>query len=119
AQAKRYERISAIIDHGNGNSYVVDVFNVEGGKVQDYVFHGPQALMNNDEKWLPAAVKLYDLANVRGISENGRLTWMLDEKVEFSAWCIREPGERAFTGDGWGQRDPFNADRGKTLPYIV
>src|SRR5436309_608574 len=59
AQAKRYQRISALIDHGNGNSYVFDVFDVEGGALQDYVFHGPNPLVNDDTKSSPATVKLY------------------------------------------------------------
>ena len=39
--AKIYERASTLIDHGQGRSYVVDVFWVEGGTTQDYVYHGP------------------------------------------------------------------------------
>ncbi|HEX8524708.1 MAG TPA: hypothetical protein VF669_20815, partial [Tepidisphaeraceae bacterium] len=45
AQAKTYQRTSAIIDHGKGGSYVVDFFFVEGGKKQHYVYHGPNMEM--------------------------------------------------------------------------
>ena len=38
---KRYERTSAIIDHGDGRNYVVDLFTVAGGRTQDFIFHGP------------------------------------------------------------------------------
>ncbi len=44
-EAKMYERAITLIDHGSGRNYLVDVFWVEGGRHQDYVYHGP------NEQW--------------------------------------------------------------------
>jgi hypothetical protein len=114
--ATRYQRTSAIIDHGGGRNYVVDVFAVEGGKTQDLVFHGPNQQFHCDTK--PAAVSLYDLTHVREIA-TPTLVWSLEDKSEFTARCPPQAGESVYVADGWGQRDPFNKDAGKTLPYIV
>jgi hypothetical protein len=116
AQAKRYERTSAIVDHGDGKSYVVDFFFVEGGKTQDYVFHGP----NGDRGAITeeSKEKLYDLTNVREVASQG-IVWKIGDGKDFVAMNLREAGEKIYLGDGWGQRDSFNRDRGKTLPYVV
>jgi hypothetical protein len=115
-QAKRYERTSAIIDHGNGKSYVADFFFVEGGSTQDYIFHGPSQQFAADSVE-PSSTHLYDLSNIRHIGQ--RVTWKLDDNSEFIAHALPGADEQVFLGDGWGQRDPFNGDRGATLPYIV
>ncbi len=39
--AERYERAVTYVDHGEGNSYIVDHFWVRGGSTHDYVYHGP------------------------------------------------------------------------------
>lgn len=39
--ASIYERAVAMVDHGEGRDYVVDLFWVEGGNTQDYLWHGP------------------------------------------------------------------------------
>jgi len=114
-QAKRYERTSAIIDHGDGKSYVADFFFVEGGSTQDDIFHGPNQHFAADMKASP--MKLYDLTNIRQMSRS--VTWKFDDNTHFNAHPLPQDGEVAYVGDGWGQRDPFNADRGATLPYLV
>jgi len=122
AQAKLYERTSLIVDHGSGKNYVVDVFRVQGGKVQDYVFHGPALELGiTDSAAKASEERLYDFARVRELTEANawRLDWKMNGATEFSAWALPENGERAFVGDGWGQRDSFNADRGRLVPYIV
>jgi hypothetical protein len=116
AQAKRYERTSAIIDHGDGKSYVVDFFCVEGGTTQDYVFHGPNDVRGAVTE--DCTQKLYDLKNVKQVTSQ-RIVWHIDDGKNFIAWCLPEPGEKMYIGDGWGQRDSFNQDRGKVLPYVI
>ena len=125
-KAKQYERTSAIIDHGDGHSYVVDFFAVEGGKTQDYVFHGPhQNFTLQKATTRPSSKSLYDFTNVRTI-ETGkfwRVLWHMndrgDDRADFVAWSLPREDETARIGDGWGQRDGYNSDRGKTIPYIV
>ncbi len=48
-----------------------------------------------------------------------RAVWALGKTRRFSAWFPGAPGETVFVGDGWGQRDYRNTDRGATLPYIL
>jgi hypothetical protein len=116
ANAGRYERTSAIIDHGAGQSYVVDFFTVAGGRTQDYVFHGP----NGDfaAKIRRSKQSLYDLTNVCDL-QSSAITFRLDRQCDFVAYLLKQRGERAYIGNGWGQRDSYNRDRGVTLPYIV
>jgi hypothetical protein len=114
--ASRYERTSAIIDHGNGHDYVVDFFMVDGGRRQDFVFHGPNNSFSTQTRSAP--IGMYDFKNVR-IADVARLTWDLGDHSQFTAWSILARGEHSYLADGWGQRDPFNKDAGKTLPYIV
>ncbi len=47
-----------------------------------------------------------------------RITWQVDDAYEFAAWSPGAPGEKVVIGDGWGQRDYRNTDRGATLPYV-
>ncbi|WP_414660333.1 heparinase II/III domain-containing protein [Horticoccus sp. 23ND18S-11] len=121
-QATLYRRSAAIIDHGNGHSYVVDFFRVNGGKRQDYVFHAsaePNGLV--DARAREVNDPLYDFARVRAIEAAGawRLTWPAGPKLTAVAWAVRQPEERTFIADGWGQRDWKNSDVGATLPYVV
>jgi hypothetical protein len=123
--ASLYQRTSAIIDHGgDGASYVVDFFFVEGGKTQDYVYHGPNNAMDVELVELTASSEpLYDLKEIRASSADpGRVwsgTWKFDDGTRFVAWNLPQPGETVAVGSGWGQRDYKNSDQGATLPYIV
>ena len=158
--AKTYERTSLLIDHGNGRSYVVDVFEVEGGATQDYVYHGPNAdwsllqpvpetpppakpadglwekikafFVSKPEAQKPpvaptlaksATSGLYDLTNVQEVTNPERVRsgfqWKMSDTRTFSIWHLPLESESVFIGEGWGQRDSKNADRGKTLPYVV
>ena len=38
-----YRRLCAVVDHGGAGSYLIDCFRVTGGRVHDYLFHGPVA----------------------------------------------------------------------------
>ncbi len=46
------------------------------------------------------------------------ITWKVDEDYRFTAWAPGYTGEKVRVGDGWGQRDHRNSDRGAVLPYI-
>ncbi|MBI5820609.1 MAG: heparinase II/III family protein [Verrucomicrobia bacterium] len=121
--ARLYRRTSALIDHGNGRSYVVDFFRVEGGKRQDYVYHGFTNTCDVlDASFQPApSEKLHDFKNIRAADGKGvwRAVWKSNANMTCVAWNIGQPGERAFVADGWGQRDWKNTDIGATIPYIV
>lgn len=123
AQASLYERAATLIDHGDGRNYVVDVFWVRGGKTQDYVYHGPGTRFRADGVIPANGRKLYDLKNLRQLPANEkspwRASWEISPRMELTAWNLPQADEVAFIGDGWGQRDHRNKDRGATLPYIV
>ncbi|MBI5685892.1 MAG: heparinase II/III family protein [Verrucomicrobia bacterium] len=121
-QAKLYRRTSAIVDHGGGRNYVVDFFRVEGGKQQDYVYHGcKEEFQISDSKSQISPASLYDFKNVRAADDTGvwHATWKCNATMTCVAWNIGQPGERVFVADGWGQRDWKNSDIGATIPYIV
>jgi hypothetical protein len=120
-QAKAYARTAALVDHGEGRSYLVDVFHVQGGQRQDYVFHTSSATC--DIVGATAArspVALYDFTGVRSIASPGvwQAHWRAGDRT-CVAWNLPQDGEQAFVADGWGQRDWKNSDVGATLPYIV
>lgn len=122
AEAGTYRRTSALIDHGEGRSYVVDFFRVQGGKTQDFVYHAAAATCDIlDRKTTPETPKLYDFAHTRAIegTDVWRASWPAGPDLTCVAWNVSQPGERAFVGDGWGQRDWKNSDLGATLPYLV
>jgi len=122
-EARTYRRTSAVIDNGQGRNYIVDFFEVEGGRTQDYVFHASaQTARIVDGRLAPASgVKLYDFTAIRSIEAAGvwRATWPGDGGLTCVAWNVPQPGEHAFLADGWGQRDWKNSDVGATLPYVV
>jgi hypothetical protein len=47
------------------------------------------------------------------------LRWELPGEYEFRALAPGQPGEIVVLGEGWGQRDHRNTDRGATLPYVI
>jgi hypothetical protein len=123
SEASLYRRTSAIIDHGNGQNYVVDFFRVSGGEQQDFVFHCVESnCTNEDIKFEPlTSGKLYDFKNIRTASGEGiwRTKWQSGRKMNCVAWSLGQKGEQALIADGWGQRDWKNSDIGATIPYIV
>ena len=122
-EARLYRRTAAVIDHGQGRNYVVDCFEVEGGRTQDFVFHAsaPAARIVGGRVAAAPDVKLYDFAAVRSIEDQAgwRATWPGTNGFTCVAWSLPQPGERSFIADGWGQRDWKNSDVGATLPYLV
>lgn len=157
--AKTYERASTLIDHGSGRSYVVDVFWVEGGATQDYVYHGPNSpweLVNITStppaaqnprgvwetlkswfapttpeplqaalpvKFQPGPEALYDLTDIQTLDSSApamhALRWNFPDKRAFTVWHVPTGNEQVFIGQGWGQRDHRNSDRGAKLPYVI
>ncbi len=120
--AKTYRRSSALIDHGDGNSYAVDLFEVQGGQTQDYVYHGPNTSQTiTGLEVTPHDQPIYDLTDVRTGETTSAWTmqWQLGKAMQFTAWNVPCPGERTFVGSGWGQRDSKNRDRGTVIPYII
>ena len=120
-KATLYHRVALLVDHGEGRSYAADIFRVQGGQTQDYVFHGPNNSIQTASPLQAHGAPLYDFKNVRSIATAGdwKATWKLNEKMMFNVWNLAQPNERVFIGDGWGQRDSGNADIGATVPYIV
>ncbi len=47
------------------------------------------------------------------------IAWTWEDGYRFDALFPGAPGERVLIGEGWGQRDHRNTDRGATLPYLV
>lgn len=120
-QARTYERVGALVDHGGGRSYLVDFFHVQGGQRQDYVFHASAAACEIlDATAARSTLALYDFSNVRAIGSSApwRTQWQAGPRT-CVAWNLPQAGETAFVGDGWGQRDWKNSDVGATLPYVV
>lgn len=118
-----YRRTSAVIDHGDGNSYAVDFFTVQGGDKQDYVFHTRDTDNQLNGIILEPLSKgsLYDFKNIKSAKSKGvwSIDWHAGKKLRCRAWAIARADEEVFLGDGWGQRDWKNTDKGATIPYIV
>ncbi|GAB2992360.1 hypothetical protein GCM10027284_06450 [Cyclobacterium sediminis] len=123
SQALVYKRTSVLVDHGNGNSYVVDFFRVQGGEIQDYVFHASsnELTINGLSPVANAGLALYDFENIKTSDGNGTWNseWKNENGLTTRAWSLGQEGEEMFVGDGWGQKDWKNADIGATLPYFV
>lgn len=123
ADAEIYHRCVALVDHGNGQNYVADFFYVKGGLYQDYLFHTNKlhySIQDLDLTSLPNE-SFYLIENLKkGRSEDiWQLSWELSERMSATAWMIPEEIEEVFIGDGWGQRDWKNSDKGTTIPYVV
>ncbi len=122
-----YRRTCAMIDHGQLGSYVIDIFRAGGGTTRDYVFHGPGnqyeieglslAPVETDSS-SKEALPLEDLQRAPGESP-WSICWELDSGYEFRVLSPGQSGEMVAVGDGWGQRNHRNTDRGATLPYVV
>lgn len=125
-----YRRTCIQIEHGPGRAYVVDIFRVKGGDTQDYVFHGPgEDAAVSGLSWTatlePARSGLgpgiASCRNIRTASalDAWHLTWQLAEDRAFTVWSPGGVGETVMMGDGWGQRNAHNKDRGAALPYVI
>lgn len=122
-----YRRTCVQIDHGEKGSYLVDVFRVGGGTSRDYVFHGPGNTYEliglalappETDELSDGELPLENLQTATGESP-WSIRWELPSEYEFRALAPGQPGETVVLGDGWGQRDHRNTDRGATLPYVV
>ena len=130
AQARTYRRTCVQVDRGEDGKYLVDLFRVAGGQTFDYVFHGPNMSMQVeglsqaacDPAGMPFAENgLAGLQNAQQASGEGpwRMAWTFDDRYVLDALAPGGEGETVIVGEGWGQRNPHNKDRGATLPYIV
>lgn len=125
-----YRRTCVLVDHGPAGSYVLDIFRARGGSRRDYVFHGPGKRFAVEGISLsPASLAIPDppgkSSNALTSLQEGkadaawRVAWTLGGEYEFHALAPGLPDETVYVGEGWGQRDHRNTDRGSTLPYIV
>lgn len=123
AQAAIYRRTSAIIDHGDGCNYVIDFFRVQGGNVQDYVFHVDTLdyEASDDENWKIQKESLYDFDTISKYDSqrDWQLTWAPGGSMKAKAWLVRQKNEISYIGRGWGQKDWENSDFGAHATYIV
>jgi hypothetical protein len=121
--ASVYRRTCVQVDHGAAGSYLLDIFRVQGGEKRQYVFHGP----GNDYRVagldLVPAQETPDLPLAHSQRASGsepwQATWALSEGYSLTALAPGNPGETVLLGDGWGQRDHRNTDRGAKLPYLL
>ncbi|MCH5372468.1 MAG: heparinase II/III-family protein, partial [Planctomycetes bacterium] len=121
-----YRRTCVAVDHGPSGDYVLDIFRAGGGETRDYVFHGPAGAYQIDGLSLASVgtgsppgpeLPLTDMRAADG-SAPWRMGWSLDG-YHFHVFVPGHDGEQVLVGDGWGQRDHRNTDRGATLPYVV
>lgn len=121
-----YQRTSALVDHGSAGSYVLDIFRAGGGSTRDYVLHGPGNEYQVEDLALAAApssstlrsLPLEKLETAAGDSP-WSIRWTLSDDYEFRVLSPGHPGETVALGQGWGQRNHNNTDRGATLPYVI
>jgi hypothetical protein len=119
--AKVYRRTVIQIDHGQAGAYVLDLFRVQGGTERQYLFHGPLPTCETEGISLATVETPYDLANPKGgtPTQTWQARWTFDDGSHFAAFSPAHAGETVVIGDGWGQRDHRNSDRGATLPYLI
>ncbi|MDP6780106.1 MAG: heparinase II/III family protein, partial [Candidatus Latescibacteria bacterium] len=119
-----YRRTVVQVDHGAGDSYVLDIFRLQADGARQLVYHGP----NSD--YAVAGIDLHegattcselDLENTKSACSPGTwsVEWRMADDVRFSAFHCGQQAEMVTIGDGWGQRDHLNTDLGVALPYIV
>ena len=129
-QTSQYRRTCAQVDHGDQGSYVLDIFRVAGGSTIDYVLHGPNESVTYTGLDLvprPAADELgkdrciATLTNTRqGDGQHAwQASWTFEDNASFNVWSAGGAGETVIVGDGWGQRNHRNLDKGATLPYLI
>lgn len=128
-QASLYRRTCVQIDHGQAGSYLVDVFRVRahaGGRKDarcQYVFHGPGNDFDLQGLKLVAATDgaelALDSARVGPGDAPWQISWRVDKDYRFTAFSPGARGETVMLGNGWGQRDHRNRDRGAVLPYVI
>lgn len=121
-EARVYSRTTAVIDHGNGQNYAADFFEVDGGEIQDYVFHLSELFYQTENLPLQPdnRSKLYDLDNIHTTHNEsvGSISWPISPYMKAKAWII-PTGDQVSIGNGWGQRNWKNADLDKRVPYVV
>ena len=134
-----YRRTCVLVDHGESGSYLIDVFRTAGGTRREYVFHGPgndfeiqdlspaSVSASSDDSSAgsssdsPSVVESLQLTNTKQAAGDSpwRITWKLADDYRFDALSPGRPGETVIVGQGWGQRNHRNTDRGATLPYVI
>ncbi len=119
-----YHRLCAVIDHGGGGSYLIDCFRVTGGRVHDYLFHGPVAegvprnldLRPTDAEWR-------DLTNLAAAQAHTPWSVHFDlDRQRFTAYALPCGEEQVLIGSGWGERGTGSRDNiqtGETVPYVI
>ncbi|MCE2439908.1 MAG: heparinase II/III family protein [Candidatus Latescibacteria bacterium] len=119
-----YRRLCAVVDHGGAGSYLIDCFRVTGGRVHDYLFHGPVAecaTRNLDPQ--PTRADWQDLTDLAAARADN--TWSIHFDVDgqrFTAHALPIHGEQVLIGNGWGERGTGSRDNvrtGETVPYVV
>jgi hypothetical protein len=130
AQARMYRRTCVQVDRGDEGSYLVDLFRVAGGDTFDYVLHGPNMSTQIEGLRVKAcdpsvmAASEHGLAELRNAQQSGgegpwRASWTFEDGYALDALAPGSEGETVIMGEGWGQRNQYNRDKGATLPYIV
>jgi hypothetical protein len=124
-EATEYARSAVVVDHGRGQSYLLDTFRVCGGGTHDYLIHGPREDGAVHDLVLDASADGWqDLANVaEGTSRAPwSMTFELDDASQFTAHALPDGRERVLIGDGWGERGTGSRDNvmtGETVPYVI
>ena len=129
-QTSRYRRTCVQVDHGDRGSYVLDIFRVAGGSTFDYVLHGPNTSMTHSGLELAPRLPAdedgvdHDIATLTNVRQGDggqpwQAAWKLEDEGDFRVLSAGGEGEIVIVGDGWGQRNHRNKDKGATLPYVV
>ncbi|MBM3476025.1 MAG: hypothetical protein FJX75_22375, partial [Armatimonadetes bacterium] len=132
ADAEVFRRTCVQIDHGEGGSYLLDIFRVKGGRERQYVFHGPATDFQVEglspeaataaEKQVPFAVRLHcgavgevyvDDAEVRRVMADGSEGPNLAENSSLATGDVGKPppGWGLYSGDGKADSGVFEPGR--------
>ncbi len=119
-----YRRLCAVIDHGGTGSYLIDCFRVTGGRVHDYLFHGPAAEgVPRNLDLHPSGAEWWDLTDLA--AARAESAWSIHFDLDgrrFTAHALPADGEQVLIGTGWGERGTGSRDNvrtGETVPYVV